>query len=129
MNPRADPSVADFRLQAGSPAINAADTMSAPTPDLAGVSRPQGPTNDLGAYEYSGSTKVITPFFTASPSVNGYAIMVYDLLGRQVYSNANGPIVPDDKVLCIPRKMLPAGLYMLRATDMAGKKIVKLVRW
>ncbi|MGA2619665.1 MAG: right-handed parallel beta-helix repeat-containing protein [Thermoguttaceae bacterium] len=52
VNPGADPAVANFRLQAGSPAIHAADATPAPSPDLAGTIRPQGPANDLGAYKF-----------------------------------------------------------------------------
>lgn len=51
VNPSVDPTVADFRLQAGSPALGAANSTPAPNPDLAGTTRPQGRTNDLGAYQ------------------------------------------------------------------------------
>ncbi len=53
INPSADPTVADFRLQAGSPALDAADSTPAPSPDLAGTIRPQDAANDLGAYEHN----------------------------------------------------------------------------
>jgi hypothetical protein len=43
--------VANFHLQPGSPALNAANSTPAPSPDLAGITRPQGGKNDLGAYE------------------------------------------------------------------------------
>jgi hypothetical protein len=52
INPSADPTVADFRLQAGSPALGAASTTPAPNPDLAGTPRPRDGANDLGAYQH-----------------------------------------------------------------------------
>jgi parallel beta-helix repeat protein len=57
VNPSVDPAVADFRLQAGSPAIRAGDTTPAPNPDLAGTPRPQRSANDLGAYKFTPSTR------------------------------------------------------------------------
>lgn len=59
--PSADPTVADFRLQAASPAVDAADATPAPAADLAGVSRPQGAANDLGAYERVSAVADTTP--------------------------------------------------------------------
>ena len=53
VKPSDDPAVADFRLQGGSPAIRAGDATPAPSPDLAGIPRPQGPVNDLGAYKFT----------------------------------------------------------------------------
>jgi hypothetical protein len=42
----------DFRLQAGSPAIDAGTASGAPATDFAGTARPQGAGFDMGAYEY-----------------------------------------------------------------------------
>lgn len=50
--PSLDPAVADFHLQAASPAIDAGATTDAPTTDVAGQPRPVSTTFDLGAYEY-----------------------------------------------------------------------------
>jgi PKD repeat protein len=48
-----DPGALNFQLQAASPCINAAAALSQPVArDLLGVSRPQGPIPDLGAYEF-----------------------------------------------------------------------------
>jgi hypothetical protein len=41
-----------YSLNATSPAIDAADPTATDGPDLVGISRPQGPRDDLGAYEY-----------------------------------------------------------------------------
>lgn len=41
----------DFRLKAGSPAVNAGKTLSQVTDDINGVARPQGGAYDIGAYE------------------------------------------------------------------------------
>jgi len=56
--------LADFRLQGISPAIDTGVTLSEVTNDYAHVSRPQGAGYDIGAYEYTGSaasTAVPTP--------------------------------------------------------------------
>jgi hypothetical protein len=53
----------DFHLKSNSPAINAGVTLSPVTTDFDGVSRPQGPAYDIGAYEYhpaSTSTSSLT---------------------------------------------------------------------
>ncbi|MDD3647768.1 MAG: choice-of-anchor Q domain-containing protein [Candidatus Dojkabacteria bacterium] len=47
-----DPDSNDFRLQAGSPAIDAGATLSEVTDDIIGIPRPQGSAYDIGAYEY-----------------------------------------------------------------------------
>src|SRR6266480_3437096 len=47
-----NPSALDFRLQAGSPAIDAGVTLSYVSSDLLGVSRPQGAAYDIGAFEF-----------------------------------------------------------------------------
>ena len=49
--PSTDPARADFRLQAGSPAIDSATLDLAPKFDLAGITRPAGTAPDRGAYE------------------------------------------------------------------------------
>ena len=45
-------SVPDFRLQLGSPIIDAGVTISGLTQDITGITRPQGSALDIGAYEY-----------------------------------------------------------------------------
>jgi parallel beta-helix repeat protein len=61
VDPSADPAAADFRLQAGSPAIRAGDATPTPSPDLAGIPRPQGPANDLGAYKFTPPSRLSSP--------------------------------------------------------------------
>jgi hypothetical protein len=50
----------DFSLQAGSPAIDAGVTVSVVTTDMKEVSRPQGTTYDIGAYEYGKSPTLLS---------------------------------------------------------------------
>jgi hypothetical protein len=47
-----NPAVGDFRLEAGSAAIDAGVTVSIVTTDRAGTARPQGTAYDIGAYEF-----------------------------------------------------------------------------
>ena len=54
----------DYHLRSSSPAIDAGISDSAPTTDYDGVSRPQGPAWDIGAYEYvpsPSSSLVVVP--------------------------------------------------------------------
>jgi parallel beta-helix repeat protein len=52
-NPRfVDAANGDFRLQSGSPAIDAGQTLSDIQDDFAGLPRPQGAGYDIGAYEF-----------------------------------------------------------------------------
>jgi hypothetical protein len=53
--PSTDPGRADFRLQAGSPAIDSAGLELTPKSDLAGTTRPSGAAPDRGAFEYQPS--------------------------------------------------------------------------
>ena len=48
----ADPANADYSLMNGSPCIDTGDAAGAPQTDIDGVSRPQGPGVDMGAYEF-----------------------------------------------------------------------------
>jgi hypothetical protein len=50
-DPRFVNAAGDFRLGAGSPAINAGLNLVGPQPDHLGIIRPQGPAADIGAYE------------------------------------------------------------------------------
>jgi len=52
VNPTLDPATWDYRLKAGSAAIDWGSSVDAPANDMAGVARPQGAARDLGAYEY-----------------------------------------------------------------------------
>jgi len=47
-----NPAAGNFRLQAGSPAIDAGVTLAEVTNDFDGINRPQGSGHDIGAYEY-----------------------------------------------------------------------------
>jgi hypothetical protein len=51
-----DPAKGNFKLQAGSPAIDTGEALSEVKDDYVGVSRPQGSHYDIGAYEYTGSS-------------------------------------------------------------------------
>lgn len=57
VNPGPDPRTADFRLKAGSPAIDTGIAIAGVTPgtDLSGTSRPLGAGIDRGAYEAAGA--------------------------------------------------------------------------
>ena len=64
-------------LLPGSPAIDAGDSLSAPTTDQRNHPRPVGPAADIGAYEYG-----TTPRLRISPPSGGNVpILLYDWLG------------------------------------------------
>jgi hypothetical protein len=90
--------IADWSLKAGSPAIDAGATLSEVLTDITGMARPKGAAYDIGAYEYSASTGIIsTDVFKASvypsvtegllmiaPATGVQSIRMYDLTGRKV---------------------------------------------
>ena len=55
------PAAGDFRLKAGSPAIDAGTQITEVTYDFTGVLRPQGNGFDIGAYEYVGQVQASRP--------------------------------------------------------------------
>jgi hypothetical protein len=58
-------------LLAGSPAIDAADPSSFPPTDQRGVTRPQGPRADIGAYEF------VSPVPTSVPTMTEWGMMIF----------------------------------------------------
>jgi Right handed beta helix region/Pel9A-like, right handed beta helix region len=54
-------SASDFRLQSGSPGIDAGSSVSVVPDDFEGTSRPKGSSYDIGAYEFQGSTTNTAP--------------------------------------------------------------------
>ncbi len=76
----ADPAAGDFHLTPGSAAIDAGDPAGvppAPPVDLDGVSRPQGPGVDLGAYEWVGHRRYL-PLAPRAGSPVGATVGVCD---------------------------------------------------
>jgi hypothetical protein len=81
-----NPSGGDFHLQSGSPAINAAVSLSEVPQDFEGTVRPQGSTYDIGADEYGAgsspsptptplpSGSACTPYTTQSQIPQGFAV-------------------------------------------------------
>ncbi len=55
----------DYHLQAGSPAVDAGVCIGAPTDDLDGDRRPQGPTCDIGADEFTSTSRRLI-FYSAA---------------------------------------------------------------
>lgn len=53
---------ANFKLQVGSPAIDAGVTIAGASPDHFGVSRPQGSSYDIGAHEYESGSPPATVY-------------------------------------------------------------------
>jgi len=68
-----NPGAEDYRLRAGSPAIDAIPTSLAPSVDLEGKPRPQGSGADIGPYELVPATQTSFDFFLISSG--GIAIM------------------------------------------------------
>ncbi len=63
----------DYRLRPDSPAVDAGTATSAPPLDLDGVSRPQGPAVDIGAYERT-IAATATPVPTPTPVPSSHTI-------------------------------------------------------
>ncbi len=66
-----DPGNGDFRLQPGSPAIDAGSPVNAPETDIEGNRRPCWNGVDIGAHEYCGSTPPLVPFLRGDANADG----------------------------------------------------------
>ncbi len=72
-----DPAAADFRLRAGSPALDAASPTHPGTEDLFGLPRPSGAGPDVGALERCAGPGAATPFGSALPAASGAAPLLF----------------------------------------------------
>jgi hypothetical protein len=67
-------SAADYAIQSGSPAKDAGSSTSAPDDDYIGTARPQGESDDIGAYEWTHITKYCGIPAANISKINGVAI-------------------------------------------------------
>jgi len=74
----------DYRLKAGSPAIDAGTSTDAPAEDNLGILRPQGGAVDVGAYEFSGQSPYNGAPFLISSGTTRIELEEYDLGGQGV---------------------------------------------
>jgi hypothetical protein len=106
MNPQADPTRGDFRVQLTSPAIDSGtNSPGAPTNDFRGLARPVGAGPDRGAYEAANVTKVQVMTTNSAgqvypevvytrwqdPSGSRYSVELSDEL--LIWTNASGQLV------------------------------------
>jgi len=143
----------DFRLQAGSPCIDAGaefvlspwgELVYAPSIDVEGNSRPWGVGWDIGAYEYCGeyvresyqnpqniSLSAFPNPFNSSVTITtpaGAEIKIYDLLGNCVWSKTI-PQSAQAKLVWQPDERLPSGVYLVKAScegKCATRKLIYL---
>jgi predicted outer membrane repeat protein len=97
-------------LTAGSPAIDAGTTGCPPTPatDQRGVTRPQGPACDIGAFEFQASGSPLPPtaaknFGAATIPLNGSTSLTFTINNPNASSQVSGVTLNDS---------LPAGLVV-----------------
>jgi parallel beta-helix repeat protein len=124
VNASIDPSVADFRLSSGSPAINSGINFVAVTTDFSGRARVFGSAPDRGAYELNtvptkdlaenGNTLIVKPsivqdvVYVVLNDAKLTPLSIFNSVGQQVLTaNAQG-----EQSLNI--STLPAGLYIIR---------------
>jgi hypothetical protein len=142
----------NFRLQAGSPCIDAGDPTTPEGFDLAGVATPQRGTVDIGAYELratsartwdtghdvpllstsSDTTLAVAPnpvsggFATVRynlPEPRTVTIDVFNISGRLVQSS----IVNRQSSIRLDLRSVPAGVYLVRVTSEGVTATQKLV--
>lgn len=96
----------DFRLQEGSPAIDAGVTIGTVATDINGYSRPQGTAYDIGAYEYqeflfppnptsvsdTSSTTVTVPSAPTSVSTSASSTVVVSTIPSSVSTTASSTV-------------------------------------
>lgn len=138
--------IGDYHLNSTSPVIDAGSGDEAPTIDKDGVIRPQGSGWDLGAYEYSGTSSVVTseelpeefvlyqnypnPFNPITkiryqiPKKSKAVIKIYDILGSEVLTLLNEKKEPGIYEVDFSAGSLSSGtyLYKLQAGDFSETK-------
>lgn len=136
-NATTNPDQADFRLTAGSPAIDAAFGDFSAATDILGVPRPQGMGYDIGAYEYDGISAIHEEnkgAFVLYPNPSGdwisfqfqenteiQEVQLFDSKGVLLRSLKGNPEVLDVSDL-------PGGIYeigLLTKEEMHFQKLVK----
>jgi hypothetical protein len=98
----------DYRLGAGSPAINAGTSMQAPAVDLFGAPRPAGAV-DIGAIELA-SGPLLAADFTGDGLVDGSDLAAWrDAFGPAVAGDADGDQDSDGADFLIWQRQLNGG--------------------
>jgi hypothetical protein len=139
-----DAAARDYRLRAGSPAIDAGATLPAVAVDLTGAARPQGAASDIGSYEAGGAPPP-PPDTTPPAAPTGAAVQAgdarltvtwnanteADLAGYHVYraEASGGPFVRQTASVLTARSLLQTGLvngktywYRVTALDQTGNE-------
>ncbi len=130
----------DLHLIPGAAAIDSGYYAFAPTIDLDSVSRPQGNSVDIGAYEYFPVTGITDYLFANTPQITVYPNPVYQLLTiesnvtitqAQVYSVTGKQLLEKDifnNSFYLDLSNFSKGVYFIRLLYFNGvwtKKIVK----
>ena len=118
----------DYTLLAGSPAIDAGETIASISDDYAGTARPQGAAYDIGAYEFTGAAgSSLAVTFTASATLfkdvgsSVFTAVVTGASGEVAYAwdfDADGMV--DSSEASPTWADIPLGLHSVSLTVTAG---------
>ena len=142
-----DLNTGNFNVQNTSPAINAGNTIIFAPKDYEGVIRPQGPTSDIGAYEFVGSLSntafnetfnnlLIYPNPSSSDAKLRYSvkqkenikITLYDCLGKELLQLINEEQYEGEYELAIKTSQLQNGIYYIRLNNgYSDEKSIKFI--
>jgi parallel beta-helix repeat protein len=120
----------DLRLKPGSSAINVGITLDAPPTDFDNVSRPQGSSTDVGAYEYKIETGIFNSLDTKSErptikqTVAGISIQLPSKSDVEIYA-VNGVLIDKSIATTTYSHVLPKGIYLLKINQHRIKFIKK----
>ena len=127
-----DPSNYNYKLKAGSPAIDSGLTIAAVKTDINLVTRPKGNGYDIGAYEYvEGEQDLARIIIFPNPTTDGFSIeyevipspfvvKIYDSKGSIVYDK---PFPIGEKKLTINEKF-SSGVYFIKLNTITTKIVV-----
>ncbi len=107
----------DFRLQAGSPAIDTGMTLNGFNKDIVGTTRPQGSAWDIGAYEYNWSIGTIHTNPAIYTGNNSLQVRVMMAGVRFFYPEAKGVVHSRISVYDVSGRMI-ARLPVQRSKEM-----------
>lgn len=135
-----DPTMANFYLRNGSPAIDKGTNTIYSARDIQGTARPHGVAVDIGAYEYDPALKTsseslslksnpfiiypnpVTYSFTVECETENQVLQILNLKGQLIRS------VPlDNKIIQVSAEDLKAGYYIIKLENNQSKYYSKLM--
>jgi hypothetical protein len=103
----------NFQLQSTSPAINSGSTNTAATNDILGITRPQGTTADIGAYELAQTSSDTTPPVISNTQIKKSAPLDVTIGWENITCTATDDIAIEKVTLILVNKNYQTTTYTM----------------